>query len=196
MQVGVQMEPAKKLDVEHSVSSLAERIAIIEEELDPEPDWRQKLVDMVDPKFQQYNRPLLMAIIMGTFTVVCFIVLFAILASQKETNTSVSCITSLTLPQYVGSMAEQGRMIDNQKSVLTKDLRAECYDMKTYNTSYYTLQTPEQAPKDIKCVDTGSTQTDAKIWHTGYLSFCINQEVKVNQACSAMVIHKQHTWVP
>ena len=74
-----------------SLALLTERVSVIEEELDPPSDWRQKLVDVVDPKFVQYDRPLLLAVIMGSFTVISFVILFVIVANQESTRTSESC---------------------------------------------------------------------------------------------------------
>jgi len=74
------------------------------------------IVNMVNPRFQNYNRPLLLAILVGGLTFVLMIATFALVmsAEPKKTwvsavptidevrTTSGSCTTMTSYPQFFG----------------------------------------------------------------------------------------------
>jgi len=76
------------------------------------------IVNMVNPRFQNYNRPLLLAILVGTLTFLLMMITFILVmsAEPKKTwvppipkidevrTTSGSCTTATTYPQFFGNV--------------------------------------------------------------------------------------------
>lgn len=148
-----------------AATTLEERLAALERKfqrpnLTPQQTMEQTFIDLVNPKFKSYTKPLTPALLVGAGTLVlCVIVL---IISMNTTITSDSCSTTRTYPQFYERAEKQSQyLIETVTQSIPECTESEKCDGESDGSEYYsTVSLDICLKKEVAIPLTATSSTD------------------------------------